>query len=72
MNRDQWAGGLEQAVGIIEEYWGNLRNDPVRAAAGRRARCAGKIRARCGLATADAERQLGEFLYRHRHWKITA
>lgn len=72
MNRDQLAGRLEQAVGIIEEYWGTLRHDPALVAAGRQARFTGGIRARRALSSAIAERQLGEFLYRHRHWKTTA
>jgi len=72
MNREQLTGRLQQFVGIIEEAWGNLSDEPELAASGRKARFTGRIRAQRGLSTAQADRQLGEFLHRHRHWKITA
>ncbi|MDP1524961.1 MAG: hypothetical protein Q8M20_04075 [Rhodocyclaceae bacterium] len=72
MNRDQWIGRLQQFVGIIEETWGHLSDEPELAVTGRKAQFTGRIRAQLGLSRAKADRQLGEFLHRHRHWKITA
>lgn len=72
MNRDQLTGRLQQLVGIIEEFWGDVTGAPLLAATGREAQLAGQIRAERGLSTAQADRQLREFLYRHRHWKIDA
>jgi uncharacterized protein YjbJ (UPF0337 family) len=69
MNRERFAGQLEQFVGRVKECWGILTNDPALAAAGQYAQLAGRIRARCALSAERSERQLSEFLARHRDWE---
>lgn len=72
VNRDQFNGRLQQLVGIIEECWGSVTDAPSLAARGRKTQFKGRILAERGLSTAQADRQLREFLYRHRDWKINA
>lgn len=72
MNCEQLTGRVQQFVGSIEEYWGDVTDAPSLAASGKQTRFAGRIRTERGLSTAQADRQLREFLYRHRHWKINA
>lgn len=72
MNRDQFIGLLQQSLGVIVEYWGDATDTPTRTAAGRQAQRTGRLLAQCGLTSAQADRQLREFLYRNRHWKTDA
>lgn len=71
MNRDQVIGRWQEVVGRIKECCGDVTGAQLLTAVGREARLAGRIRARRGLSTAQADRQLREFVYRNRHWKIT-
>jgi len=71
MNRDRLIGQLQQLAGRLKETWGHLTGAPACVDSGRQAQFAGRIRAQRGLSAERAERQLSEFLYRHRDWKIT-
>lgn len=68
MNHDRVAGRLEQVVGRLKQRWGMLTGDHSLESAGWRAQVDGLIRERRALSSEYADRQLGEFLDRHRDW----
>ena len=68
MNAERFAGICRQFAGRMNEVWGELTGDPVRAAAGKRAQIFGKAQQRSGIAKEDSARQLRDFLTRNRHW----
>lgn len=68
MNGERFVGICQQFEGWMNETWGEWTGDPLRAAAGKRARIFGKARQRSGIAKEDAERQLRDFLDRNRNW----
>ena len=68
MNRDRLAGICMQLKGRVRENWGRLNLDPVSAAAGSRDRLIGRIQERRGIVKEATERDLNEFLARHRNW----
>lgn len=69
MNHDRFEGICRQLGGALREQWGTLAGDPLAVTAGRRMRRAGRIQEQRGLARRDADRQLAEFLSRHRNWR---
>ena len=68
MNGERFAGICRQFAGKMNETWGDLTGDPLRAAAGRRAQIFGKAQQRSGIAKEDSARQLRDFLNRNRNW----
>ncbi len=68
MNGERFAGICRQFAGRMNETWGELTGDPLRAAAGRRSQMFGKAQQRSGIAKEDSERQLRDFLHRNRNW----
>ena len=68
MNGERFAGICRQFAGKMNETWGDLTGDPLRAAAGRRAQMFGKAQQRSGIAKEDSARQLRDFLNRNRNW----
>ncbi len=68
MNLEQFAGICRQVAGRMNETWGDLTGDPLRAAAGRRAQIFGKAQQRGGIAKEDSARQMSDFLHRNRNW----
>ena len=68
MNSERFAGICRQYAGRTNQSWGELRNDPLRAAAGRRAQKLGKAQQRSGLEKEESARQLSDFLTRNRDW----
>jgi len=70
MNGERFAGICRQFAGRINETWGELTGDPLRAAAGRRAQIFGKAQQRSGTAKEESTRQLRDFLHRNRNWHV--
>ena len=68
MNLDRLQGSWQQLSGKFQEHWGSLTDDPHAVAAGRRDRLAGRVLEQRGISKQQAERQLQEFLIRHRNW----
>ena len=68
MNGERFAGIWLQLAGRMNETWGELTGDPLRAATGRRDQIFGKARQRSGIAKEDSERQMTDFLTRNRDW----
>lgn len=66
MNNDIFSGNWKQMKGKIIEQWGELTNDDVDVAEGRREQLVGRIQERYGIAKDEAERQLSEFESRYR------
>ena len=69
MNGEQIVGICRQFAGRMNETWGELTGDPLRAAAGRRAQIFGKSQQRSGIAKEESLRQLRDFLQRNRNWQ---
>ncbi|HEX5804286.1 MAG TPA: CsbD family protein [Azospira sp.] len=69
MNADRLSGRLQQFVGRLQQHWGKLTADPSLEEAGWDAQVSGLARERRALCNARAERQLDEFIERHRHWQ---
>lgn len=61
MNWDQVEGKWLQMKGHAKEKWGQLTDDDLDKAAGRRDQLAGKIQERYGVAKEEAERQLDDW-----------
>ncbi|NGQ90313.1 CsbD family protein [Rhodobacter sp. HX-7-19] len=61
MNWDQVEGKWLQLKGQAKEKWGQLTDDDLDVAAGRRDQLAGKIQHRYGVAKEEAERQLDDW-----------
>ena len=68
MNGEQFGGICQQLAGRVNEARGKLTDDPLRAAAGRRAQIFGKAQQRSGIVKEEAARQLRNFLNSHRNW----
>jgi uncharacterized protein YjbJ (UPF0337 family) len=68
VNQDQVQGLLKQLGGNAKACWGALTGDPVTIAAGTRDRLAGLIQTQRGDSKQAADRQLAEFMHRHRKW----
>lgn len=61
MNWDQVEGKWLHLKGQAKEKWGQLTDDDLDVAAGRRDQLAGKIQHRYGVAKEEAERQLDDW-----------
>lgn len=70
MNGERFAGICRQFAGTINETWGELAGDPLRAAAGRHARIYGKAQQRSAIAKEESTRQMRDFLHRNRNWNV--
>ena len=68
MNRDRVEGNWKQFSGKLKEQWGKLTHDALGTHAGKRDQLAGSIQVRHGMSKEETERQLRDFLYRHRDW----
>ena len=66
MNNDILAGNWKQFKGNMLQRWGQLTDDDLEVAAGRRDEMLGKLQARCGLAKEEAEKQLNDFENSHK------
>ena len=62
MNRDQLEGNWKQLKGKIREKWGNLTNDELDVINGKRDQLVGKLQEKYGIARAEAEKQLDDWL----------
>lgn len=69
MNVDRISGRLQQFVGRLQQHWGRLTADTTLEEAGWHAQVNGLKRERRGLSCEHAERQLDEFIARHRDWQ---
>ncbi len=68
MNKERFAGICRQFAGNLNESWGELTGDPLRAAAGRRGQAVGRAQQRSGLTREQSEREMDDFLTRNRDW----
>ncbi len=68
MNTEQFAGICRQFAGRLNEVWGELTGDSLRAATGRRDQIVGKARQLSAIVNEQSARQLREFLHYHRNW----
>ena len=66
MNWDIVKGNWSKFKGEIQSEWGKLTDDDLDQAAGERQQLAGKIQERYGMAKADAERALDDFIARNK------
>jgi uncharacterized protein YjbJ (UPF0337 family) len=62
MNNDILAGKWKQLEGKVREKWGKLTGDDLEIVHGHREQLIGRIQERYGIARAEAERQVDEFL----------
>jgi uncharacterized protein YjbJ (UPF0337 family) len=62
MNWDQIEGKWHQVKGKVREQWGKLTDDDLDVIAGRRDQFLGRLQERYGLARAEAERQIDEWV----------
>ena len=70
MNGERFVGICRQFAGRMNESWGELTDDSLRAAAGRRAQIFGKAQQRSAIAKEESTRQLRDFLHRNRNWYV--
>ena len=68
MNRDRLQGKWKQFSGSVRERWGKLIDDRLSVVAGRHDQLAGKHQEQYGVHREEGERQLRDFLRRHRNW----
>ena len=61
MNWDIVEGKWEQMKGSVKETWGDLTDDELTQAAGKRDRLAGKLQEKYGWTKEDAEKELDDF-----------
>lgn len=61
MNWDTIEGGWKQFKGKVKERWGELTDDDLDVAAGKRDQVVGAIQRRYGVARDEAEKQLTDF-----------
>lgn len=61
MNWDIVEGKWEQMKGSVKEKWGDLTDDELTQAAGKRDRLAGKLQEKYGWTKEDAEKELDDF-----------
>ena len=64
MNWDQIKGKWTQFQGKAKEQWGDLTDDDLDRAEGKRDQLAGRVQERYGIAKEEAERQVDEWLQR--------
>ena len=69
MNQDRLHGLWKQFGGKMKEHWGMITNDSLTTAAGTRSRLAGGLQEQRGILKQEADRQLEEFMSRHRNWQ---
>jgi uncharacterized protein YjbJ (UPF0337 family) len=62
MNEDTLKGQWTQLKGKVREKWGKLTNDDLDVVQGRSEQLIGKVQERYGIARAEAERQVKEFM----------
>jgi uncharacterized protein YjbJ (UPF0337 family) len=62
MNRDQLEGNWKQLKGKVREKWGKLTNDDLDVVNGKREQLLGKLQEKYGIAKAEAEKQLDDWL----------
>ncbi|MBW4962064.1 CsbD family protein [Sulfitobacter sp. CW3] len=66
MNWDTVKGNWKQMTGKIKEEWGDLTDDDLTEAAGERDQLVGKIQAKYGIAKEEAEKQVDNFMAKHK------
>ncbi|MFT6089580.1 CsbD family protein [Sulfitobacter sp.] len=66
MNWDTVKGNWKQMTGKIKEEWGDLTDDDLTEAAGERDQLVGKIQAKYGIAKEEAEKQVDNFVAKHK------
>jgi len=62
MNWDRIEGNWKQFKGKVREQWGELTNDDLDVAAGKREHLAGRIKERYGITKEEAEKKLDEWM----------
>ena len=62
INAQEIQGQWNKLRGQVKEKWGQLTDDDLTAAAGRRDQLAGKLRERYGYGKEQAERELDDFV----------
>jgi len=62
MNWDQVSGQWKQLKGKIKEQWGNLTDDEIDVAAGKRDQFVGKIQEKYGIKKEEAEKRVDQWL----------
>jgi len=62
MNWNQSEGKWHHVKGKVREQWGKLTDDDLDVIAGRRDQFLGRLQERYGLAQAEAERQIDEWV----------
>ena len=65
MNWDRVEGNWKQLMGQARQQWGNLTDNDLQQAAGRREQLVGLIQERYGIARQEAERQVADFEKMH-------
>lgn len=68
MNLDLFAAYCREFAARVSEAWGELSDDPMRAANARRARTDAIALQRKAFAKEESTRQLADFRQRNRHW----
>jgi uncharacterized protein YjbJ (UPF0337 family) len=71
MNHDRIQGKWKKIRGYLRAHWGELIQDPLRVAAGKREQRDGRVQELRGVKTEAARLELEDFLRRHRHWDNT-
>jgi uncharacterized protein YjbJ (UPF0337 family) len=66
MNRDTLKGQWKQLKGEIQSQWGRLTNDDLDVIEGEYSQLVGRLQERYGHSRDEAEREIDEFLGRHR------
>lgn len=69
MDRERMQGIWKQILGTFKEHWGVLTEDPFAIESGVRERAAGRKQEQRSIARREADRQLEEFVSRHRNWR---
>lgn len=62
MNWDRIEGNWKQFKGKVREQWGDLTDDDLEVAAGKRENLAGRIQERYGITKEEAEKKLDEWM----------
>jgi uncharacterized protein YjbJ (UPF0337 family) len=62
MNEDVFKGQWIQLKGKVREKWGKLTNDDLETIRGRSEQLVGRVQERYGVARAEAERQVNEWI----------
>ena len=62
MNEDTLKGQWNQLKGTVREKWGKLTNDDLNVIQGQSEQLVGRIQERYGIARAEAERQVKDWL----------